>query len=224
MDMPDGMDGMVVTDPVRDRTVVGVATSRSPERQRSTLAHELAHILFSDYVQKVHPDCTVRTPSEIRADSFARHFLAPASGVTKYLLDRGVVRGAATQRDVAFVVRHFGVSPVVAMIQMRDEGWITEEQKTAWKDDSALKLANRYGWAEEYHALRAAAETARPPQRMVENATNGYLQNVVSLRNLARHRQMDSDALRKELDEAGVTPEEIQTNWADLDDLMDDDD
>lgn len=109
---------------------------------------------------------------------------------------------------------------MVAMIQMRDEGWITEEQKLAWKDDSALKLANRYGWAEEYHAQRAASETPRPPQRMVENATNGYVQNVVSLRNLARHRQMDSKALREELEESGVFPEEVETNWADIDDLL----
>jgi Zn-dependent peptidase ImmA (M78 family) len=224
MNMPEGMDGMVVTDPLRGRTIVGVATSRVPERQRFTLAHELGHILFEDYVQHVHPDCTVRTPSEKRADNFARHLLAPSSGVTKYLQERKVGRGEATQRDVAFVVRHFGVSPMVAMIQMRDEGWITEAQRNLWKDDSALKLANRYGWAEEYHAEQAATETPRPPQRMVENATNGYIKNIISLRNLARHRQMNADELAKSLSESNLYPEEIETQWADIDDLLTDND
>jgi hypothetical protein len=31
---------------------------------------------------------------------------------------------------------------------------------------------------------------------------------------------MDSEALRAELEESGVLPEEVETNWADLDDLL----
>lgn len=40
--------GLTMRDPVRNVVFIGVARSRTPMRQRSTLAHELGHVLFED--------------------------------------------------------------------------------------------------------------------------------------------------------------------------------
>ena len=41
--------GLTMRDPVRGTVFIGVARTRNPMRQRSTLAHELGHVLFEDW-------------------------------------------------------------------------------------------------------------------------------------------------------------------------------
>lgn len=65
--------GLTIHDPERDITFIGVARTRRPMRQRSTLAHELAHAVFADWAAST--DLSTRSSAEIRADSFARHLL-----------------------------------------------------------------------------------------------------------------------------------------------------
>jgi Zn-dependent peptidase ImmA (M78 family) len=216
LDMPEGMDGMVLTDPVRGKSIIGVATTSVPERQRSSLAHELGHIVFADYEAGLRHDPSERTPEETRADAFARHLMAPVQGVTAFLEDLDAVRKAVTDRHVSFVVRHFQVSPAIAVIQMHSEGWITAEQKAAWRG-STQGLALRYGWIGDYRAMAAESSTPRPPQRLIENTTEGYIRNLVSVQGLAALSGVDPERQLRELEEAGITPEIIEVAKADLD-------
>jgi Zn-dependent peptidase ImmA (M78 family) len=41
--------GLTMRDPRRNAVFIGVARTRNPMRQRSTLAHELGHVLFEDW-------------------------------------------------------------------------------------------------------------------------------------------------------------------------------
>src|SRR5260370_41157379 len=43
--------GLTMRDPVRGTIFIGVARTRNPMRQRSTLAHELGHGLFEDWTE-----------------------------------------------------------------------------------------------------------------------------------------------------------------------------
>jgi len=54
-------------------------------RQRSTLAHELGHVLFQDWADSDAGDWSERNPAEIRADAFARHLLVPVEGLRDFI-------------------------------------------------------------------------------------------------------------------------------------------
>lgn len=216
LDMPEGMDGMVATDPVRGKSIIGVATTGVPERQRSSLAHELGHIVFQDYEAGTRHDPSERTPEETRADTFARHLLAPVEGINAFLADLGATKGSLSPRHVSSVVRHFQVSPPLALIQMHSVGWVTAEQKATWRE-SAHSLALRFGWIGDYRAMAAESRTPRPPQRLVENATEAYIRNLVSVRGLAALSGVDAERQLRELEEAGIRPEVIEVVKADLD-------
>ncbi|MFX1821945.1 ImmA/IrrE family metallo-endopeptidase [Pseudarthrobacter sp. CC4] len=217
LEMPEGMDGMVVTDPVRGKSIIGVATTGIPERQRSSLGHELGHIVFADYEAGLRHDPSERTPEEIRADTFARHLLAPIQGLSAFLEDLSAERGEVSVRHLSSVVRHFQVSPAFALIQMQSDGWITLTQKSDWWRETAQGLALRYGWIGDYRAMAAESRTPRPPQRLIENTTEGYIRNLVSVQGLAALSGVDPDQQLSELEEAGIIPETIEVAWADLD-------
>ena len=77
--------GMAVRDPARETVFIGVARTRNPMRQRSTLAHELGQVLSGDWTDRGDGSWSDRSPAEIRADSFARHLLAPVDGLRGFL-------------------------------------------------------------------------------------------------------------------------------------------
>lgn len=67
LDAERDQHGMVMRDTVRNLVIIAAACTRNPMRQRSTLAHELGHVLFGDFSSDV---MSGRTPEEMRADSF----------------------------------------------------------------------------------------------------------------------------------------------------------
>jgi Zn-dependent peptidase ImmA (M78 family) len=49
LDVGPDEHGLAMRDPARGTVFIGVARTRNPMRQRSTLAHELGHVLFGDW-------------------------------------------------------------------------------------------------------------------------------------------------------------------------------
>jgi Zn-dependent peptidase ImmA (M78 family) len=49
LDVGPDEHGLTMRDPRRNAVFIGVARTRNPMRQRSTLAHELGHVLFEDW-------------------------------------------------------------------------------------------------------------------------------------------------------------------------------
>ena len=196
IDAPEDEHGLIARDPERNVTYIGVATMPHPMRQRSTLAHELAHVIFRDKTESF----TQRDAAEIRADAFARHVLAPVEGV-KMLLGRNndVDEGA-----LSAVVQHYLVSPGIAAIVMRDAGYIDEAWYAQWRKLSTPALATRYGWRDRYEALAAESRQPRAPQRLLARATTGYVEGVVSLQTLATLKGKPVEAVKAELDAAHI--------------------
>lgn len=218
--MPDGLDGMVLKDPVRGRVVVGISTTSVPERQRSSLAHELGHIVFDDYKAGTPSDCSARTPAEIRADHFARHLLAPLEGVRALLRESGVPGRDLLLADLADVVRHFGVSPVVARFQLERLGFLDPALSESWKHHTGEGLAAAFGHISEYRGNAARSAVPVPPTSLTERATRAYAENALGIGALARLMEMDAKVLKHALDDADITPRPIPSLALSEDDLL----
>jgi len=216
VDVEPNEHGMAMRDPARDVVFVAVARTPHPMRQRSTLAHELGHVLFGDWTDPGQERWGERTREEVRADAFARHLLAPAAGLRGFLGQHSPV-GRAT---LSAVVQRFLVSPAIAAIALHDAGYIDEAVKNEWMGFTAHVLAAQFGWSDQYRALQEESNRIRAPQRLLTRALQGYLQNVVSVQTLARLRGVAPEKIEAELNEAGLIPRQTEViAWADSTDL-----
>lgn len=194
--------GLTMGDPVRERVFIGVARSRQPMRQRSTLAHELGHFVFGDWGEELVEAVDARPYQEIRADAFARHLLAPVPGVTEFL----GVSDRATEATLAEVVQRFLVSPAIAAIVLRDAGYITPGVARQWMNLRTPQLATRFGWRDYYESLQSDSDRLRAPQRLLTRTIAGYAEGVVKAQTIATLRGVPAEAVVAELYEAGITP------------------
>lgn len=204
--------GLTVRDPLRGAVFIAVACTPHPMRQRSSLAHELAHVVFEDWTSgEMRPERSV----EVRADAFARYLLVPPNGLRELLTERR----SAGLAVLSQVVQWFLVSPAIAAIALREAGYIDETTWRSWRTITTPGLAARYGWADQYRALCVLSGQRRAPQRLLARAINGYVANVVSAQTIATLRGMAVDDVVAELGGAGVVPVEQVVSWADPADL-----
>lgn len=235
MELPEGLDARTTHNPARGHTLVCVGTIGSPERQRFTLAHELAHLEAGTLSTEIHnsPDANDR-PEERWANEFARHFLLPIEGLRGFLKDVDADVDWSGPKVLSDIVRAYGVSPVVAQMQLRGTGLVPDDvlrdltrTRTPW---TAPVLARRFGWAAEREQAVLAAKAPRRPTALVEAATSGYLAGTRSLEELAHvSGERDLNAFRAALDEADLIPqhdraaEEPTWDAEDFSDLLEDD-
>jgi len=217
LDVGPDEHGLTMRDPARDAVIIGVARTRNPMRQRSTLAHELAHVLFADWADSGAGNWSERTPAEVRADAFARHLLAPVEGVREFL----GTQGSATESMLSAVVQRFLVSPAIAAIALHQAEYIDASTKQAWMQLSAPQVAARFGWIDQYKALQADSDRRRAPQRLLARAIKGYAEGVLSAQAIATLRGVSLSEAESDLREAGVVPIERPVAWADATELPD---
>lgn len=207
--------GLTMRDPELDVVYVAVARTLRPMRQRSTLAHELAHVLFEDGEIDHSTGWADRSPTEIRADAFARHLLLPAAGLEEVLGHRRDVK----EVDLSAVVQRFLVSPAVAAIAWCQTGYITEAVKESWMALTTPILAARYGWSDQYRALQADSNRRRAPQKLLARVIRGYQEGVISAQAIGTLRGLTTQEVEAELRAAGIAPIDhpiVWTNAADL--------
>ncbi len=227
LDVGPDEHGLTMRDPLRDVSFIGVARTRNPMRQRSTLAHELAHVIFNDWSDG--EELGVRSSQEVRADAFARHLLVPGDGLTAFLGSRG---DAVTEADLSAVVQWFLASPAISAIALCDSGYIDTATKAQWMTLTTPRLATRFGWSDQYQSLQNDSDRTRPPQRLLARAVSGYSEGVVTAQTVATLRGLNAEAVVEELTQAGIAPKEHEPQWitaaelpsvaVDLSDLDDD--
>lgn len=211
LDVGPDEHGLTMRDPRRDAVFIGVARTQKPMRQRSTLAHELGHVLFGDWVDNGTGNWSDRNPQEIRADAFTRHLLVPVDGLREFLGDRQTV----TLSILSMVVQRFLVSPALASIALHQAGYIDAATKQEWKGLSTPQLAVRFGWSDQYHALQAESNQRRAPQRLLARVIAGYAEGVISVQAIATLRGVTPEAAEAELRAAGIHPPRKLVAWAD---------
>lgn len=209
--------GLMMRDPQRDAVFIGVACTSRPMRQRSTLAHELGHVLFTDVTDNSAGAWSHRSHEEIRADAFARHLLIPIEGLREFLGERGPL----TQSVLSEVVQRFLVSPSIAAIALCQAGYIDAATKREWLTLTTPQLATRFGWSDQYRALQDESARRRAPQRLLARAISAYAEGVLSVQAIATLRGITRQEAEAELREAGVVPSEQPVEWADLTELPD---
>lgn len=201
--------GLAMRDPVRGRVFIGVARTRHPMRQRSSLAHELGHVVFADWNGASAANLGDRTPAEQRADSFARHLLIPQAGVVDFLTTD------VTLAHLSAVVQRFLVSPSIAAIALHQAGCIDRSTKQEWMALSTPQLAVRFGWSDQYHSLQVDSDQRRAPQRLLARAIAGYVEGVLPVETIATLRGMTVADTEAELRAAGIVPQAHPVAWMD---------
>ena len=217
LDVGPDEHGLTMRDPSRDAVFIGVARTRNPMRQRSTLAHELGHVLFEDWADKGAANWSDRSPAEIRADAFARHLLLPVEGLREFLGNRESV----TQPTLSEIVQRFLVSPQIAAIALHQADYIDDDTKQEWMALTAPRLAARFGWSDQYRALQADSDQRRAPQQLLARAIRGYAEAVLPAQAIATLRGISLEAAEAGLHEAGIVPADRAVAWADPTELPD---
>ena len=209
--------GLTMRDPRRNTVFIGVARTRNPMRQRSTLAHELGHVQFEDWNNTNAGSWSDRSPAEVRADAFARHLLLPVDGLREFLGNNDLT----TQSTLSAVVQRFLVSPAIAAITLEQAGYISAATKAEWMALSTPRLAVRFGWSDQYDALLSDSNRRRAPQRLLARAIKGYAEGVLSAQAVATLRGITLETAETELREAGIAPAEHPVTWSDAVELPD---
>lgn len=216
LDTDADQHGMTVRRGDRGTVYIAVARTPNPMRQRSTLAHELAHVVFDDWAAE--PQVDSANPVESRANTFARHLLLPRQGLRDLMTSES---GRDELATLSKVVQRFQVSPAIAAIALEQSGYIDAATKTLFMSEKTPRLAARFGWSDQYQALQRESNRRRAPQRLLTRAISGYLHNVVSIRTIATLRGLDTAEIEKELSDAGLTPVELTPAWVDSAELPD---
>lgn len=203
--------GLTMRDPERGRAFIGIARTRHPMRQRSTLAHELAHVVFDDQAE----DLGARSSSEIRADAFARHLLLPLEGLKNFL----GVGAHAQESTLSAVVQRFLVSPAIAAIAMREADMVSQATVGSWNRLTTPYLATRYGWSDHYATLQEDSYRLRAPQGLVARAVAGYAAGVLSAQAVATLRGVSVKTVEEELAAIGIVPERPNADEFELNEL-----
>ncbi|CAL9505867.1 hypothetical protein SUDANB106_03559 [Streptomyces sp. enrichment culture] len=203
VDLPEEVSGFTALDPDRGVTLVLVNAAHVPERQRFTLAHELGHVLFGDGTE-AHLVDGERTFEERRCDAFARHLLAPAEGIRRWMAEHAA--GRPGRKECATAARHYEVSLKVVLIQCEQLGLLTSEETRELEGPTGRQLAWSYGWGPEYQAACEAASRVRPPRRILERAVKAYRSGKIGVRAVAALGGDDPRTTERELAEAGITP------------------
>ncbi len=191
MDAGESEHGLTAWDPATGRAVIAVATTPHPMRQRSSIAHELGHVLQGIDAPTAFPG--ERSPQEIQADSFARHLLLPRAEL------RNIGRSPSLAQ-FSEIVRTFGLSPQMAAIQLRTARVLPEEELERYAQWSTRRLAIEFGWFSEYRSLAAQSRTPRTPRRLMARVMQAYHQGLLNAEEAARWYATTPEDLRSQLD------------------------
>ncbi|MDA8436240.1 MAG: ImmA/IrrE family metallo-endopeptidase [Actinomycetales bacterium] len=207
MDAGDEEHGLSMRDPATGRTVIAVATTGNPLRQRTSIAHELGHVLAGDLDRPAGGAPGERTPAEKQADTFARHLLIPLDAV-----GARVAPGQATVAALSALVQEFEVSPHVAAIQLKETGLIDPDTCQEWSRLTAPMLAAEHGWLSQYRSLVADSTQPRAPQQLMARAVAGYHRGVIGLTELALWYRQEPDELAPELGVPAASEDDVDSD------------
>lgn len=154
-------------------------------------AHEYAHVLLDRKLQARASSTTqqIGHPEEdnefleVRANSFAAAFLLPASGIERFLWDRGMTRRTKSSLQVVHVLylqRAFGVSYQAALYRLQNLGWLTRAQREELAKYHPDKLGQELGIHDDGDKYLAVY-----PLRYVYLALEAHRQAKITVEKLA---------------------------------------
>ncbi len=214
--------------------VVAVNERHVYSRQRFSLAHEYAHVLF-DRGLRASVSLRMERDSlrEVRANSFAASFLLPAEGVRRFVRYLAKGRGSRDRRqvfdgadeqtgerrlppgsqeirlhDLALLAHHFGVSRTAALYRLKSLRLVDEEQRESLAREDGRdgsRTARLLGLRSPAVRYRRVAQ-----KRLLALAIEAFRRETISWRKLcelARLVEVEEDALEELAARSGVGPQ-----------------
>ncbi|MEV5408859.1 ImmA/IrrE family metallo-endopeptidase [Thermopolyspora sp. NPDC052614] len=203
-ELPNGFDGLACSN--KQAWLILVGTSAVPSRQRFTLAHELGHVLAGDD-QGLLMDADIydqrhrQHASETRANAFATAFLLP-----RELLEAETSETTWTDESFARLVFRWWVSPSALAWRLHNLDLLPKKLCARFRGmttEAAALLAGELGAFTEWID---AASRHRIPQLLLRDAFQAYLDGNATLRPFANLIGVDSETIRRALEQAGEEP------------------
>jgi Zn-dependent peptidase ImmA (M78 family) len=179
-------------------------------RQRFTVGHELCHYLIGD-AEPFWVDEQLfggsRQTQETRANAFAAHFLMPEEGIRAHLRGRGL---PLDEHTVVELQHQFGVSLEALLWHLSNLRLISPRLRDSLQRAGPKALALRHGYIAEWAELERDRYVVRPPARLLRRALDAYERGLIGAERVAHLLQHpDPEQLRRELEDAGITPEGV---------------
>ena len=192
-----GTDGLYVKDETAEVAVFAINSDTDLERQRFTLAHELAHFLAGDDQELLREGGREsRSESETAAHAFARHLLLPISAIETVPWN---------ELALASLSWRYQISPHATAIQLKRANQITEAELSNLKTLTARRAAVIGGWITQRTALEHAAQTRRLSPEATKQAVDAWQNRVIGIRSLAKLIGEPTHELQERLTKDGVT-------------------
>lgn len=159
------------------------------ERRRWSLAHDYWHFLVDRFEPTVYfEDAYRRVPRTERiADDFARHFLMPASGLTRRVNDILRAEGTLTIADLCTLAHHYGVSVAALTLHLEDLALIpTGTWDKMRRSDFKVRQAQK-----QLHLSAISAYDDRLPRRYQYLALTALEQELITEGQFARYLGVD---------------------------------
>jgi Zn-dependent peptidase ImmA (M78 family) len=125
------------TEWIKDRWLISIAADEAASRQRMTLAHELAHVIYHPLVELVLPP-TDRQDTALRlekaCDYFAVCLLMPRNWIKRAYCEEGI-------QSVPDLARLFGVSWTAVLTRLEDLGLVPRATYNRSKLPTLTKVA-----------------------------------------------------------------------------------
>lgn len=223
--LPQDLHGVFIIDesPADDDaarvSVMLVNSDDNYGRQRFTLAHELAHMLFgdadlfwADYRKGAAESGGYGAPREKRANRFAGSFLMPAGGVRAQVAERVLPKDEVERRYaladlVVGTSLHFGASVNAARVRLSNLGLLKGWDLNFVMSEKVYTLINLAGKDRERGELKRHENVVQPPPQLRDQALYAYAEGMVGIEPLAQlWRRDDVEGLRRELAEQGWAP------------------
>jgi hypothetical protein len=209
-DLPENIHGITIHDETDGvwRAVVFVNSVDYWTRQRYSVAHELCHLLYRDgnsVIVDRKGEAESTDVEEIRAESFARHLLAPDRAVRAHL------KQGHARNDVELVagfVLGFGVSRTVTLRAFRDIGsWVEGRLlPLASGGQSVGQLMANAGFHDEWTAACQDQHRSGPSAMLLGLALDAFKEQVVSASLVAQILDRDEADVGEELAARGWAP------------------
>lgn len=199
--LPSGVCGFNVRDE-REGTVTRliIVSTRDPwTRQRYTLAHEICHGLYDDDGQVIVD--LVDVPDvlpELRAESFARHLLLPASS-SRREVTRAHAQGDSWQVLTARLMVRWGISRAAVLRALVDDELAGPAEISAVRDCSVERLMAGAGVLEQWRELSAGQSEPSGSPLLVERGLEAFSRGLVGVSVVAELLGQDVESTREQL-------------------------
>lgn len=157
-----GMNGFV-----NGRPYIVINKNMNPERNRSTIAHELSHLMF------IRPDNMEDSKIEELATAISGAFLFPKTDAIREL---GIHR-TAISKDMLLVAQEYGISMFLLVKRAQLSGIVTEStakdfyivaSKAGWRKNEPVRIDKEYPTLFEQLVYRAINENEISVQKGAE--------------------------------------------------------